>query len=345
MGQLKYIGAFGLLLTASSLAVSAKKAPEMVLDWSAGREILVCSSSGGKCIQLEMPRSVGEVKKVIVQKFVPGSRLSWLAIGKESVNLCTVDSAMPTVSCARISHEFDNMSVNVGQTIYGNDLRWVFRGQGKSDSREKVIKDFMDSYGRARAYLYKKSVAPTGDMEMHATLVDAGGGGAGCYVDEDGGGYCDGGSSSGSGGDGGDGGQIVFVPPPPPPPIVDPNDPTIPKVIVTPEVPTLPPGPTEPWYCTWFGVNFCSPPAEPAPPSNPPPSVPTPPPTSPVVPRYAEGYEEEMAQCFTHYENDLDECSAYYTVYGHQTWLTCKANAATNLKNCQSDARDKFRIP
>ena len=318
------------LLTVLSLTLlftpqaESKKAPTLLLDWQGGHNVSVCSSAGGKCFELKMPSSVGSVHKVVAQDFLPQSPLSWLAFSKAEVSLCTISAVEPSILCARIGHNLGDFGINVDPTSYGKDLRWVFRGHGDSEDTATRGNLFLTMFGKARSYLAEKRTIPGYSTTVQASVISDG---SGCFTDDSGATYCDGGDG---GGGGGDTGQIVLpLPPPPPPPTALP-DPDIPVVIITGQPLSPASNPDELWYCRWFNVGCSTTTIDPTPtaaeqtPTSLPPFLPTPSSNPPdPIPRYAEGYEDAIADCQATYNQDMEECGAYFTAFRGQAWAAC----------------------
>lgn len=114
-----------------------------------------------------------------------------------------------------------------------------------------------------------------------------------------------------------------------------------PPATLPPDQLPLPPGPDpRPWWCTLFGLG-CDDAAQPGDPAQAaqPQTAPQPQP----APTTEQEYEDQMNDCLHQYERDMDECSAYYGVFGVKTWLTCRNRAAEDLAACQSRARDNHK--
>lgn len=326
-------------------AASRQKSAVLILDWKSGTGLSVCSSGGGRCVPLQLPHSVVPVDKIIVQKFVPHSPLSWLTIGRGNVHLCTVGSlAEPSVQCAQISNQFANLTLSVAETTYGGDLRWVVMGNASVEEKRRISEAMLTEYEKAVTALGRRRSADG----MTVYSVAAGGD----CMDDDGETDCESDSGGGidGGGGSGDAGQVP-IPVPPPPPLPATTDPSMPVVTITGTRPQpAPPVSSPPWYCSIFGIGcpeYVPPPPRetPVPATRLPPSTPTPPAQPRPMPRYGEGYEEAIQECLDQNMRDMEECSAYYGAYGSATWHACKERASLNLSECQAEARDTYRLP
>lgn len=342
------LATFGILcaLIGSAQATSKRGSAELRLDWDSGKNVNICSSAGGECVPLVMPDSVGDVKKVIVRKFFTGKGLSWLAISEDEVHLCILGKHSPSVACTPLAKKFRNLSLSVEETTYGQDLRWVINGKTTKEKKQKKLNSLITAFGQAQAVISQKTSAVSARSHLSETTD---------YVEDDGDGGDYGGGGSSGGGD--DGGQVLPIEPPIPVVVVTgqlPTDPTEPALPNNP--PTPDPSPVvvvignllpeeAPWYCRYFNIACPDAPAVGGDPTPPPPPLPPYIPPYDPIPRYAEGYEQEISQCHEDNMNDMTECSAYFKALGYRTFGACKDRATANLVACQDKARADFAIP
>jgi hypothetical protein len=358
------------------ISLSQKTSPQLkstvTLTKKRGQNITICTP-GAKCSEAKMPAQLGDVTKLVQGEFVSNeiAKVSWIARSPRRAYLCYQSKSIDDVHCTPIkAPSIKNAEISFTKKDGANVVIIIpnLDYDDSAKSRRRITQAMMQ-FGNAIKDSAQLLEAKAEDEVFSPTTIDN----SGCAdcPDDGGGGEDDGGDDGwgdwggGGGGGGGDGGGGGLAGPPitdgsftcgmvgptvvcssgPPPPLTDPYD------------QPLPPGPSDPWYCSWFGLACpgapqLPPPIEPiGPPSGTtpggtvPPYPANPPTTPPTTPKWTaeDELEKDNQICFATYERDMDECAAYNSSFGAATYITCSRRAGDYLASCQTAARDKYK--
>lgn len=344
--------------TASTTQPSKRPALQLggtvTLTKKEGQSVDFCTPYGA-CVSHKLPVQLGPVTDIVQGEFIATdlANISWIARSDTTAHLCYIAKTNGRLGCTPINAppvkhaDITFTKINgVNAIVLMPNLSY----DDKAKSRPRITSAMM-TFVAALNESAQRLQARSRDEELSPTTIDnsgcadcpADGGGGGSGGDD---GWGGGGEMSGPGGGPYTDGSFTCMPVGPtivcgggpPPPLTDPWD------------QPLPPGPSEPWYCSWLGIG-CDDSSEPEP-TNPPgggtaptlPPTPANPPVTQPPPKWTAEDElnKDYEVCYATYERDMDECSAYNSSFGAATYIACTRRAGDYLANCQTAARDKY---
>jgi hypothetical protein len=293
-----------------------------------------------------LPKSVGNVHRILKGDFVKGAPTSFIAFGEKRISLC-YKTHEPTVTCTPVVSSSVLKDIQVSTFVQNgiSYLRLTHRPGTKKESASlrRADKNFVRNFGIAVGVLQRHSTRESGPGSNSSFVAEGGGG---CSLDEDGNVTCT--ESPGSGGGGGNcwdcdypGGDES-----PPPDNPEDDEGTVPAgnagtpCVVTPigvvctitpppvvggvppveDLPSTPPRPEWTW-CDRFGL-FCG--------------------WSNPIANQSEAYEEAIHECLQQYDRDMTECNLYRRAVGPEKYRICMERSAKYLRDCQTKARGDF---
>jgi hypothetical protein len=220
------VSAFFVLF--STGVAAAEAAPQLVGNWAGGADVQVCSTAGGRCLAVKMPNKIVDVRRIIFGAFIEDSPLSWFAITKSSVALCSLARTGPEVNCTLVADDVPKLNFKIEQACDGT-LTWTFLSSISNKKAVSITKSFETARKRLRdQFLLGNVDEPVSPL---AVCED-------CDVPSDSG---PGEASSGAG-SGEPPPPVIITGPKPPPPIQDPHTPSVPPS----------------WWCINYGTGCSS---------------------------------------------------------------------------------------